>query len=123
MDFGTFKNAISRINHLTREFSCTMKCRATLSLLARKKMRNAITSKFNKMVRYEKDVEKVHLDDPRIEWSTNQTYNNVEVCKIAGVNVPEGEFSITNLFCSYTQIHFTWYVILLVGKEEETRSI
>lgn len=67
-----------------------MRSRATCCLLGRKKIRNAITSKFNKMVRYEKDVERVHLDDPRIEWGSNDTYQNVEVCKIAGVNVPEG---------------------------------
>lgn len=76
-----------------------MKARAVWSLLGRKKIRNAVSSKFNKMVKYEKDVERVHLEDPRIEWSTNENYDNVEVCKIAGINIPEGIYSVYRSHC------------------------
>lgn len=76
-----------------------MKANALFSTFYRgaaKKKKNISRAKFQSMIKDEKGVERLKLDDPRVDWGDDNDYHNVETLKIGNVRVPDQYFHLVS---------------------------
>ena len=98
-----------------------MKANALFSTFHRgtaKKKKNISRAKFQSMIKDEKGVERLKLDDPRVDWGDDNDYHNVETLKIGNVRVPDQYFHLVSdpagTLKLFFFIYFSFLFVLII---------